>query len=80
MNLWLSVHTAIFKIDNQQGPAVEHMAAWMGGEFKGEWIHVYICMAESLSCPPETITALLIGHTPTQNKRFNFQKVSFWSV
>ena len=56
------------------------MAAGMGGEFKGEWIHVYICMAESLSCPPETITALLIGHTPTQNKRFNFQKVSFWSV
>ena len=41
MDLWLSVHTAIFKIDNQQGPAVGHMAAWMGGEFKGEWIHVY---------------------------------------
>ena len=24
----------------------------------------YICMAESLCCPPETITTLLIGYTP----------------
>ena len=28
-------------------------------------------MAESLPCSPETITMLLTGHTPTQNKRFN---------
>ena len=27
-----------------------------------------ICMAESLRCSPETITTLLIGHTPKQNK------------
>ena len=27
-----------------------------------------ICMAESLRCSPETITTLLIGHTPIQNK------------
>ena len=38
----------------------------MGGEFGGEWIRV--CVAESLRCPPETITALLIGCTPIQNK------------
>ena len=42
------------------------MAAWVGGEFGGEWIRV--CVAESLRCPPETITALLIGCTPIQNK------------
>ena len=30
------VHTAIFKMDNQQGPNVQHMAPWMGGEFGGE--------------------------------------------
>ena len=28
------------------------------GEFGGEW------MAESIGCPPETITILLIGYTP----------------
>ena len=29
-----------------------------------------MCMAESLCCPPETITTLLIGYTPIQNKKF----------
>ena len=48
------------------------LAAWMGGEFGGEWIHVIIgewihviiCMAEILCCSPETITTLLISCTP----------------
>ena len=37
--------------DNQQGPTASHMelaqcyvAAWMGGEFREEWIHVYVCL------------------------------------
>ena len=29
-----------------------------------------ICVVESLCCPPETITTLLIGCTQTQNKKF----------
>ena len=41
-----------------------YVAAWMGGEFRAEWIHVYICMAEFLCCPPESITTLLIDYTP----------------
>ena len=36
------------------------VAAWMGGEFGGEWIHVY--MVETLHCPPETITTSLISY------------------
>ena len=44
----------------------------MGGESGGERVHVYIYMAESLRCSPETITILLIGYTPTQNKEFLF--------
>ena len=47
-----------------------YTAAWMGGECRGEWIHVYVYMAESLQCSPETVTALLIGYTPIQNKFF----------
>ena len=42
------VHTAIFKMDNQQGPTVRQMelcqryvGAWMGGEFGGDG---YMCM------------------------------------
>ena len=34
-----------------------------------EIIPTCICMAESLRRPPETITTLLIGYTPTQNKK-----------
>ena len=33
-----------------------------------------ICMAESLCCPPETITTLLIGYTAMQNKKVNKKK------
>ena len=80
MNLRLPIHTAIFKMDNQQGllygigsSAQCYVAAWMGGELRGEWIHVY-CMAESLCCPPVTITTLLISCIPIQNKKFKKKK------
>ena len=33
-----------------------------------------ICTAESLHCLPETITTLLIGYTPVQNKNFKKKK------
>ena len=46
------------------------VAAWMGGEFGGEWMDTCICMVESLCCPSETITILLIGYTSIQNKKF----------
>ena len=44
------VHTTIFKLENQQGPipystwdsAQRYVAAWMGGEFGGEWRRVYV--------------------------------------
>ena len=61
MNLWLlwgrdsqgvwdqHAHTAIFKINNQQGTTIYHMelcsvlcGSQDGREFGGEWIHVYI--------------------------------------
>ena len=42
------VHTAVFKMDNQHGPAVWHrelaqdcVAARMGGESGGEWTHAH---------------------------------------
>ena len=53
----LHAHTAVFNMNNQQGPIVQHMelystwdvqccvAVWMGGKFGGEWIHVYIWLS-----------------------------------
>ena len=46
------IHTAIFKMDNQQETIVSrgnsaqcYVAAWMGGEFGGEWIHVHVWLS-----------------------------------
>ena len=47
-----------------------HVAAWMGGEFGGEWIHVHVWLSPSLCCSSEIITTLLIGYTPVQNEAF----------
>ena len=51
--------------------------AWMGEEFGGEWTHVYIYiyMAESFHCSPETVTTLLISYIPIQKK--SEKKLSF---
>ena len=33
-----------------------------------------LCVAESLCCSPETVITLLIGYTPTQDKKFKKKK------
>ena len=45
-------YTAVFKMDNQQvllysteNSAQCHVAAWMGGEFRGEWIYVSVWLS-----------------------------------
>ena len=70
------VHTAIFEMNNQQGPPIWHMelCSMLCGTLdgRGVWgrVDTSICMAESLWGPPETITTLLIGCIPIQNKIF----------
>ena len=54
--------------------AQSYVAAWTGGE-SGR-MEARMCPAESPCCPPKTITTLLIGCTPTQNKKFK-NKQSF---
>ena len=50
-----SGQTAVFNTENQQGPAVQHRALCSvscasldGGEFGGEWIHVYVWVSPLL--------------------------------
>ena len=52
------------KIDNQQGPVVEHRE--LCSMSCGVWgrMDTCVCMAESLCCPPEMITTLLMIYTP----------------
>ena len=69
------VHIATFKMSNQQRPTVQHMelCSMLCGSLdgRGVWkrMDTCICMAESLHCSPATITPLLTGFTPVQNKK-----------
>ena len=64
------VHTAVFKMDNQQGPTVQprDLYSMFYGSLNGRGVwgrmDTCICMAELLCCAPKTITMLLIGYTP----------------
>ena len=86
MNLWLPggqgrekdrlgicnwhVHTAIFKIDNQQGPTVQHrehcsiLCNKLNGKRIWKRIDICICITESFCCRPETKIVLLITYAP----------------
>ena len=63
-------HTAVFNMENQQGPAVQHRGlcpvSRVSLDERGVWgagrMDTCMCMAESLCCLPETITALLISY------------------
>ena len=46
----------------------------LGGKRVWGRMDTCIFMAESLCCPPETITKLLIVHTSIQYKKFNKKK------
>jgi len=46
------------------------VAAWMGGEFGGDWIHVYVW----LSIFVVDLTTLLISYTPIQSKKVEKKK------
>ena len=59
-------HTAVFKMGHQQGPlrstgnsAQCHVAAWMGGEFAGEWMHSRVPFAIHLKLSQHCKLAIL---------------------
>ena len=67
------VHTALFKMDNREGPTVWHreLCSMLHSSLdgRGVWGRMDTCvyMTESLYYSPETTTTLLIGYTPIQN-------------
>ena len=75
-------HTDILKMNNQQRPSVQHLefcpvlcGSLDGGEFGGEWIHVYVWLSPFAG--HLKLTQLFkVGYTPIQNKNvlifFNF--------
>ena len=52
-----------------------YMAAWIGGNLRGECTHEYVWLNPfTVHCWPETITTLLTGYTPIQNKVLKNEK------
>ena len=72
-------HTAVFNMENQQGPAGQHrdLCSVSCGSLDGRGVwgrrDPCTCMAESLYYLAETITILLIGYMPIENKK-HFKK------
>ena len=72
------VHTAVFKMDNQQRPTVQYkkLCSMFCGSLDGraDWgkMDTCICTAESLHCSPEIVTTLIINYTP--NKKFERER------
>ena len=54
-----------------------YVAAWIGGEFRGKWIHVYV-RPSSFAVHLKLSHCLLIGYTPIQ-KRF-FKNVMYMYI
>ena len=77
----IQLFTVIFKTENAQGPTVQHreLSSMLCGSLdgRGVWgrMDTCICMAELLSCPPETITTLLIRYTPIKTKKLGEKEV-----
>ena len=46
-----------------------YVAAWMGGEFGGEWIHVYVWLSPFTVHLKLSQHCLLIGYTPVKKKK-----------
>ena len=64
------VRTAMFKMENQQEPTVQHKNSCLRScgslDGRGIWGRMDTCtrMPESFSYPSETITTLLVGYAP----------------
>ena len=49
------------------------VAAWMGGRFGGQWIHVYIWLSP-FAVQLKIVTTLLTGYIPIQKKKIKVKK------
>ena len=56
---------------NPRNSAQCYLAVWMGGEFAGEWMHVYVWLSPFAVHLKLSQHCFLIGYTPIQKKKFN---------
>ena len=70
--LYLTWRTSKDLLDSTGDSAQCHVAAWLGGEFAGEWIRVHVW----LSLFAVHLKLSLIGYTPMQNKKLILKNAS----
>ena len=68
---WITNKDLLYSTGNS---AQCYVAAWMGGEFGGEWIHVYVCLSPFAIHLKLSQHCLLIDYTPIQNKKLKKKK------
>ena len=80
MEFWINMYTMLYLkwITNRvqlYSTGTLHNIMWQPG-WEGSWekMNTHICMAESLRCPPEIFTTLLISYIPIQNKKKVYKK------
>ena len=74
---WITNKDILYSTGNS---AQCYVAAWMGGEFGGEWIHVSVGLSPFAVHLKLSQHCLLIGYTPIQNKKFKKKKKPASSV
>ena len=68
--LWMEVCDIVHKLATL-------VVAWVGGEFGGEWIHVYVWLSPFAFHLKPSQHCLLIGYTPTQKDKKNKLAILF---
>ena len=80
------VHTAVFNMDNQQGPTVWHRelfsvlcdGLYRERIFKKKKVDICVCTTDSFCCTPETNTTLLINCSNIKQKCKPEIITAFW--
>ena len=63
---WITNRDLLYSVWN----SVRCVMAWMGGEFGGEWVHVYVWLGSFAVHLKLSQHCMLVGYTPVQNKKF----------
>ena len=63
---WMTNKNLLYSTGNS---AQCYVAAWMGGEFGGEWVHVYIWLGSFAVHLKLSQHCMLVGYTRVQNKK-----------
>ena len=78
------VHAALFKTDNRPTRTYRELCSMLRHSLdgRGVWgrMDTCVCMAESLRCPPESITTLFISYTPYKIESKKKRSVKYLSM